>query len=306
MPLSQRIAFAGLILTTLIWGVEFVLVHNAIETLETHTFNALRFAAGAIFVMAFQKVRTGRFLQTYNLKITAFATLLGFLLFIGFYTQTEGMLFTSVTNAGFITGLNVVLVPIFGTLFFKEKVSVMVWVGISTALLGLVLMTGILTSEMNKGDMLVLICAVAFALHINTTGLVSNRFNVFDFAALQMVSVSIFSIISAFIFEDWQSGFSLELLLKTEVYVGILFAGVLGTGFALIVQTWAQKEISAARVGLVFSLEPAAAGFSAWLLLGEQMGFIAFVGASLILAGMIISELPHDFWLTRWVRARIH
>jgi len=306
MPFSHNLAIFSLVLVTLIWGFEFVLVHNAIETMEPHTFNTLRFGVGALFVLVYKKIYTGHFIGVVDRSIVIAASILGFMLFVGFYTQTKGMLFTSVTNTGFITGLNVVLVPVLGTLFFKEKVSHLAWIGVMVALVGLVLMTGLLSLNLNKGDLLVLICAFAFALHINATGKVSNHFNVLDFSILQMLSVSVFSAVSAYFTEDWRAGLKPELLLSADVYIGILVAGILGTGFALIVQTWAQKGISPTKIGLIYSIEPVAAGLSAWLMLNETMAVASLVGAALILLGMIIAELPHDFWLRRWIKGRIH
>jgi len=306
MRFSASLALTGLIITTLIWGFEFVLIHNAIEVIEANTFNALRFFVGAAVVMVFQKVRTGRWISTFNIALFKSASVLGILLYIGFFSQTEGMHYTTVTNAGFITGMNVVLVPVLGTLFFKDRINPLVWVGVGVATAGLMLMTGVFTLSLNKGDFMVFICAVAFAFHINLTGKVSGDHNITDLAIIQMLVVAVASAVTALFFEDWTLGLNVDVLAQPEIYGAILVAGALGTGFALIVQTWAQLEISPSRVGLVYSIEPVAAAVFGWLMLGETMGLMGLFGALLILSGMIISEIPHDSWILRWVKPRVH
>ncbi len=306
MRFSQNLALTGLVFTTLIWGFEFVLVHNAIEIIEANTFNTLRFGVGALVVMVFQKVRTGKWISSFNIDIVKIAFILGALLFIGFFAQTEGMHYTTVTNAGFITGMNVVLVPVLGTMFFKDHISRLVWIGVGLAAIGMIIMTGILSMSLNKGDFMVFICAIAFAFHINITGKVSGDHNIMDLAILQMIAVTLLSAIMALGTEDWRLGLDPIILAQPVIYSSVLIAGALGTGAALIIQTWAQLEISAARVGLVYSLEPIAAAVCGWWLLGEMMGMSGYIGASLIMTGMIISELPHDMWITRWVKPRVH
>lgn len=306
MRFSQNLALTGLVFTTFIWGFEFVLVHNAIEIIDANTFNTLRFAVGAVVVMLFQKFRTGNWISSFNTDLIKIAFALGSLLFIGFFAQTEGMHYTTVTNAGFITGMNVVLVPVLGTMFFKDSISRLVWIGVGMATIGMVIMTGIVSMSLNKGDFIVFICAIAFAFHINITGKVSGDHNIIDLATLQMLVVTLLSAIMALTTEDWRLGLDPTLLMQSDIYMSVLVAGALGTGAALIIQTWAQLEISAARVGLVYSLEPIVAAVFGWLLLGEVMGMSGYIGAALIMVGMIISELPHDMWITRWVRPRVH
>ena len=306
MRFSQNLALTGLVFTTFIWGFEFVLVHNAIEIIDANTFNTLRFAVGAVVVMLFQKFRTGNWISSFNTDLIKIAFALGSLLFIGFFAQTEGMHYTTVTNAGFITGMNVVLVPVLGTMFFKDSISRLVWIGVGMATIGMVIMTGILSMSLNKGDFIVFICAIAFAFHINITGKVSGDHNIIDLAILQMLVVTLLSAILALTTEDWRLGLDPTILMQSDIYMSVLIAGALGTGAALIIQTWAQLEISAARVGLVYSLEPIVAAVFGWILLGEVMGMPGYIGAALIMSGMIISELPHDMWITRWVRPRVH
>lgn len=306
MRFSQNLALTGLVFTTFIWGFEFVLVHNAIEIIDANTFNTLRFAVGAVVVMLFQKFRTGNWISSFNTDLIKIAFALGSLLFIGFFAQTEGMHYTTVTNAGFITGMNVVLVPVLGTMFFKDSISRLVWIGVGMATIGMVIMTGIVSMSLNKGDFIVFICAIAFAFHINITGKVSGDHNIIDLATLQMLVVTLLSAIMALTTEDWRLGLDPTILMQSDIYMSVLVAGALGTGAALIIQTWAQLEISAARVGLVYSLEPIVAAVFGWLLLGEVMGMSGYIGAALIMVGMIISELPHDMWITRWVRPRVH
>lgn len=295
---SPRIATVMLLFVSLIWGVEFVLVDLAVARIPTHTFNAIRFALAALSLLPLLWFSTKNETPLAYNKLIPAGLLLGFLLFIGFYTQTEGLRFTSVSNAGFITGLNVPLVPLLGLFIFRKAVSRPVWIGVCTATIGLYLLTMGDNLAFNYGDVLVLICAFAFATHIVLTGRLVDSLPIIPLSIVQLVAVAVYSTFAAladpnpaFYFPEatpiaWQ-----EQLFNPIVLLAVLIAGVFGTAYAFWAQSASQKLLESHKVALIFAAEPIFAHISAWLFLDETLGEKGMIGAGLIISGMLISEL---------------
>ena len=296
--ISPRIAFFLLLLTSFIWGMEFVLVDLAIEIIPTHTFNALRFAVAALSLIPlfyFSKETVNRA----QVKTIILAGMfLGLLLFVAFFTQTEGMRFTSVSNAGFITGLGVPLVSFLGFIFFKQKASVAVWAGITLATVGLYCLTVGDKFVFNKGDALVLVCAFGFAFHILLTGKFVSTMPVIFLSIVQLAAVALYSAIAGFYDPDPSFYFpgATELawhqqLATPIIFASILIAGVLGTAFAYWSQSVSQTLLAPHKVALIFASEPIFAHISAAIFLDETLGFLGFIGAGCIILGMVVSEM---------------
>ena len=296
--ISPRIAFFLLLLTSIIWGMEFVLVDLAIEIIPTHTFNALRFAVAALSLIPlfyFSKETVNRA----QIKTIILAGMfLGLLLFVAFFTQTEGMRFTSVSNAGFITGLGVPLVSFLGFIFFKQKASVAVWAGITLATVGLYCLTVGDKFVFNKGDALVLVCAFGFAFHILLTGKFVSTMPVIFLSIVQLAAVALYSAIAGFYDPDPSFYFpgATELawhqqLATPIIFASILIAGVLGTAFAYWSQSVSQTLLAPHKVALIFASEPIFAHISAAIFLDETLGFLGFIGAGCIILGMVVSEM---------------
>ena len=295
---SPRMAMIMLLLVSLIWGAEFVLIDLAIERLPTHTFNAIRFALAALSLLPLLWFSKKPDKPLPYQAILQAGLILGLLLFIGFYTQTEGMRFTSVSNAGFITGLSVPLVPILGFLLFRNAVKNSAWLGVITATAGLYLLTIGDDVAFNNGDLLVLICAFAFATHIILTGRFVDSLPVIPLSIIQLIAVSLYSCIAVLLSPDpvfylpestpirWQ-----QQLLTPIVLAAILIAGILGTAYAFWAQSASQQLLKPHKVALIFAIEPVFAHFTAWIFLDETLGAQGFMGAGLIIAGMLISEL---------------
>jgi drug/metabolite transporter (DMT)-like permease len=294
---SPRTAFYLLLLVSFIWGAEFVLVDLSIEQLPTNSFNAIRFLVAAFAIYCIYIFSAERKLDKSYLKITITGLGLGILLFIGFYTQTEGMHYTSVSNAGFITGLCVPLVSVLGFLFFKNKTNLSAWVGITAATTGLYLLTVGDKLEFNSGDSLVLVCAFAFAFHI-ITGKIVKGMPVLLLSCIQLLTVAVFSFMGVmvspepFFYHLGQTPISaIEQLSKPIIWTSILITGVFGTAYAFWAQTECQKILKPHKVALIFATEPVFACMAAWFILDESLGTLGLVGGALILAGMVIAEL---------------
>ncbi|OUR75152.1 EamA family transporter [Colwellia psychrerythraea] len=299
---SPRIATILLLIVCFIWGVEFVPIDLAIEVMPTNTFNAIRFAVATLSMLPLlwfvQKKNKGAGKPIDYVLLIRSGMLLGFFLFIGFYTQTEGMRFTTVTNAGFITGLCVPLVPVLGFLIFRNVVPKSVWIGVITATAGLYMLTIGDKLAFNKGDILVLICAFGFAGHIIMTDRFVDNLPIIPLSIVQIFAVSLYSTIAIFISPDpafyYQNAEPVswhQQLFTPLMMFAILVSGILGTAYAFWAQSVSQTLLKPHKVALIFAAEPVFACIAAWVFLDEVLGEKGMIGAGLILAGMLVSEL---------------
>jgi drug/metabolite transporter (DMT)-like permease len=289
---ASTFADLSLLFVALIWGATFVLVQNAISFLEPQSFNAVRFTLAAImlglWLMFFEKDQ----LKKLDRKLILSGIMLGFWLFIGYAFQTLGLLYTTSSKAGFITGLSVVLVPLLMLGILKQRPSLNSIAGVSAATAGLYLLTMSDVSSLNIGDGFVLICAAGFALHIVFTGKFSSSYPTLLLTMIQIATVGALSAISAVLFEDWKRAFNPEVIFSANVLIALLVTSILATALAFFIQTNFQKHTTATRVALIFAMEPVFAAITAYFWADERLTYIALAGCVLIFAGMVFAELP--------------
>jgi len=261
-----------LLSVTAVWGWTFVLVKDAVTQYPTLPFLQIRFAL-ALLVMALvvRRLPTKR-----ELRVGA---VIGVVLAGGYLAQTLGLAITSPGNAGLITGLFVVLTPLINR-FFGAQVRWWTWAATAISLAGLVLLTGG-PSGMSFGDVLVLVCAVLFALHIVLLGRWSPGTAAAPLAMVQMaMCAALFSL----------GGTSTLRWPNATVWVAIVVTGLLASAFGYFVQTWAQAHISANRTALVLATEPAWALVAAIVLAGQRFGAVEAAGAALLLVAIVGHE----------------
>lgn len=284
----------SLILVALVWGATFVLVQNAISFLPPLTFNGVRFFMATLILgialLLFKKEQ----LAYFNHKLMLAGVFMGLWLFLGYATQTMGLLFTTSSKAGFITGLSVVLVPIFSVILLKQRPGMNAILGVFLATTGLYLLTMTGATSLNIGDFLVLLCAISFALQIIVTGKYSSSYPTLLLTVVQITTVSIFSLISAFLFEDWQKALQPDILFKYDVIIALLVTSIFATALAFFAQTAFQKYTTATHVALIFALEPVFAALTAYFWGGERLTSGAILGCVFIFIGMILAELPME------------
>jgi drug/metabolite transporter (DMT)-like permease len=288
-PLTADIS---LLMVAFVWGATFVLVQNAISVLEPFTFNGVRFFIAALFLLGWLSVFKRSQLLQVNKKMIGSGVILGIWLFGGYALQTLGLLYTTSSKAGFITGLSVVLVPLFTFLLLRQKIKAFAITGALLAAMGLYFLTLGDRLSFNKGDMLVLFCAFSFALHIVFTGKLAKNYSPLPLTLIQILTVAIFSSIFGFIFEDWGRVFNLSVMGHPYVLLAIVVTSVFATALAYFIQTNFQKYTSPTRVALIFAMEPVFAAVAAFIWNDESLGAKALLGCSLILGGMILAELP--------------
>ncbi len=299
-------ALGVLVLVNVVWGGGFVVIDRAIDVISVHRFNAFRFALGALCLAPFAMLSGSRRRQTRSgfsrRELWSTGAGLGLILFLGFYTQTAGMLHTTVSNAGFITGLCVPLTPFVAWVIFKRRPTSRVWIGATLATAGLYLLTVTETMAFNRGDVLVTISAVCFAAHICCTAAYAERFPPALLSVIQLGAVATYSALASLAGDGealWPQ------LQSPMVWRALIYTALLGTAFAYWAQTTSQRFLAPHQVALVFALEPVFAYLFAHLFHGETLGWRGGIGAALILLGMVCSELGGRLWARgrRLVRA---
>lgn len=293
----KKFADISLLLVTLIWGSTFVLVQNAINSLPPFSFNGIRFFTAAFMLLAWLFIFERKQLRRLDKKVIFSGIILGFWLFLGYATQTIGLLSTSSSKAGFITGLNVVLVPLLSMVLLKQSLTKNAILGVIIATIGLFLLTTTDMTSFNMGDGFVFICAIAFAMQIVVTGKYSEKYPTLLLTVIQISTVSILSIVSSFLFEDWRKMIEPNILFSKNVLIAILTTSIFATAIAFLVQTKFQKYTSTTRVALIFAMEPVFAAITGYFCAHDRLTYSALLGCLLIFLGMIFAELPLDKWL---------
>lgn len=271
----------ALAFVALIWGSTFVVVKNALDTVGPLTYVAWRFWLAAIFLAVLFHRRTRRVRRAELLA----GGLIGVWLALGYLFQTVGLQTTTSAKAGFITGLSVVIVPVLATLLLRRPPGRGAVLGIAAATVGL----GFLSLDRNltvqEGDLWVLGCAFAFALHIVTVAHFSPHHDPIRLSLVQIAAVAPIATAAAFAFE------TPRLDLPAATWVAIAFTGITATALAFGVQVAVQRYTTSTHTALLFSLEPVFAALFGWWLAQESLGTKELVGCALILAGMLVAEL---------------
>ncbi len=278
-----------LILATLAWGATFVLIKAAItHDITPLLLNAIRMSLAALVLAAFyfrQLLRARR----PALKMGA---LVGFFLWAGYECQTVGLKYTTPSKSAFLTGLSVILVPVFLAIGWRRMVQRWTAVGVIAAFLGLYLLTippsngnGLNLASMNRGDLLTLGCAVAFALQIIFIGRAMQRFESGQIATLQAISCAVLTWLTI------PAGEKPFVVWSPVVIWAILITALFCTAAAFAIQAWAQQFTPPTHTALIFALEPVFAWITSYIALGERLGGRASLGAFFILGGVLISEL---------------
>lgn len=292
-----------LLLVAFVWGSTFLIVQQAISSLPPNTFNAVRFSLAALFLFIFQVILYRQQIREYRRPLLVAGGMIGFWLCLGYALQTVGLLYTTPSKAGFITGLSVVLVPVFSLFILRDKVKPAAIGGVILAAVGLYLLTQNQSFSFHLGDALVFGCAICFAMQIVITGKFAPHFPALPLAITQLGTVALMSWIYAFFFEEYQLAFDPQILSIPEVAFGLLVTSIFATALAFLAQTALQKHTSSTRVALIFALEPVFAALTSYVFIDEVLSGRQLFGCLLIFVGMILAELPIKEWLEH-ARAR--
>lgn len=293
MRMNKRLLADGtLLFVVFLWGATFVVVQDAIAFLTPFSFNAVRFSIAWVVLILVYLFISKKQNRNFTIKSLKAGFTLGIWLFLAYAFQTLGLLYTTPAKAGFITGLSVILVPLFAFLLLKQYLSRNAIFGVISATVGLYMITMLQASSFGKGDFFVLLCAVSFAMHIITTGKYAKDFQALPLTIIQIGTVSILSFISSVIFENPKEMYQMDILLKSEVLSGLLITSLLATAFAFLAQTYFQAYTSATRVALIFAMEPVFAAITSFIVIGEKFTISMIIGCILILFGNVLAEWP--------------
>lgn len=282
----------SLLFVTVIWGMTFVIVQDAISFLPPIAFNGIRFLLASVLLILGLLIFERKQLKQFNFKVMASGVFIGFWLFLGYITQTIGLLYTTSSKAGFITGLSVILVPLFSLFFLKQVPGKNAIFGVFIATIGLFLLTMTDVTGLNRGDGFVFICAISFALQIILTGKFSGKYPTLLLTVIQIATVAILSILSSVCFENWRKALNPNLLFSKDVVIALVITSVFATALAFFVQTNFQKYTSTTRVALIFAMEPVFAAITGYFWAHEHLSYSALFGCILIFMGMVFAELP--------------
>jgi drug/metabolite transporter (DMT)-like permease len=284
-----------LLLAAAIWGFAFVAQRKGMEHVGPMLFNACRFGLGALSLvplLIYSEKKRSRALKADpesdkngGLKVSMLgAAVCGIALFTASAFQQWGIVYTTAGKAGFITGLYVVLVPIINH-FFGHIIGKGTWTGAFLALIGLYFLSINQGFTVNFGDFLVFVSAFFWAVHITAVGIFSYKVGPIKLAFLQFAVTAFLSLIVAIPIEEISlSGIRLAAL-------PILYGGIMSAGIAFTIQVVVQEKAHPAHAAIIMSLETFFAALGGWMILGEQLGARDIFGCTLMLAGMLVSQL---------------
>jgi len=284
-----------LLITAMIWGFAFVAQSSGMDHLGPFFFNGIRFLIGAAVLVPIvlvldnrKKIQQPHHNQQSNASnqskhLWIGGLCMGIVLFMGASLQQIGIQYTHVANAGFITSLYIILVPLIG-LFFGHRTNKLTWFGAILALVGLFLLSVTEQFTISTGDLLQLAGAVFWAMHILVIAYFSPKASTLKLCIIQFFICGIISLIIGVVFEDF------SLLAIQSVIPQILYLAILSTGVAYTIQVFAQKHVPPANAAIIFSLESVFALLGGWLLLNETLGTKELLGCGLMFIGVLISQ----------------
>lgn len=274
-----------LLLVAIIWGSAFVAQRLAGQMGSVYLFNGARYLLAALVVLPFaRKARQDAdTFHTISLEQYKWMFIVGFVLFGGSAIQQVGLLYTTAGNAGFITSLYVVLVPIALFLFWREKSH---WISVAAVVLagvGAFLLSTGGRFEVRLGDVIELIGALFWTFHVIMLGKYASRFEAMSFSVGQLVVCGVLNLIAG-IFVERSMPWNLSLL------GAIIYTAFFSLGLCYTLQIWAQRHTPPADAALILSLESVFAVISGWFLLNEKLAPVQIFGCLLIFVAVLISQ----------------
>ena len=273
---------------SLIWGVTFVVVKNALDESSVFLFLAVRFtiASAIMAALQFQVIR-----RIEPQEIFA-GMRLAFFMFAGYCFQTAGLQYTTASNSGFVTGSSVVLVPLLLAVFWGRRLTPWIYLGAFAALIGLYFLT--VPAEglryLNRGDVLTFVGSGFYAVHIILVGEYTQDHSVRALSLIQVMGCALMAWpLTGFTAAiHWQAA---RFTGSWQLWLGIVICAVFATAVAFTVQLWAQQYTSPGHAAILFALEPVFAVITSYVVLRERLTARAMKGAGMVVAGIVLAEL---------------
>ncbi|GMT43891.1 MAG: membrane protein [bacterium] len=278
----EHIADFLLFTVTLFWGSTFIIVKESIAIMPVFAFLGIRFFIASIilfFVVIFR-------LRRINLELIKNGVFLGIVLFLSYAFQTVALLHTKATVVGFLTGLNVVIVPVLAAIFFSRRPAVSSAAGVLFAATGIFMLSSNGSFLLETGDILGILCAVFISIHILLTDRYSKMYDIYLLTFVEIFTVAVFSTLTSMIFEPQ----FIPKKFDNFLLFSFLITSVFATAYAFVIQTTAQKYTTPTKAALIFTAEPVTAAFFGYFMGGEVLTMRGYIGAFLIFTGIIVAE----------------
>ncbi len=290
------IADIFLFTASILWGFAFAFQRQGMEHLGPFTYTAIRFILAGLTLLPFALIYRPLKGSRLRLSYIAPGLIAGLFLLGGASFQQWGLVYTTEANAGFITGIYVVIVPFISYFILKQPISIYVSIACFIMLLGMGFMTffsatpTMITGKENLqilGDVLTFICAIFWSIHILWIALYSQRISALWLAVFQSFVCGFLALIIALIFEDisWQA------IIKAKV--AIAYGAFISVAIAYTLQIIAQKNAPPTHAVLILSLEAVFGAIGGWIINGQVMTILAMVGAGLMFSGTLLAEFSH-------------
>lgn len=278
----------SLLLGTVIWGLAFIAQSMGMEKIGPFTFQAVRCGLAVLFLFCCTLVTDRNQKRTEKWKdpvLWKAGVLCGLALFVAASLQQIGLVYTDAGKAGFITAMYIVLVPILG-LFLKKKPPKAAVFSVFLAVIGLYLLSCLGVTKINKGDLFLMGCALAFAVQITCIDRLAGNLDGLRLNCIQSLVVAVLSLPFMLLTE------TVNLSDIAACWGSLMFAGVLSMGVAYTLQIVGQKALEPTTASLIMSLESVFAALGGWLILKETMTGVELTGCTLVFAAVILSQLP--------------
>ncbi|MGC8663024.1 MAG: DMT family transporter [Thermoplasmata archaeon] len=275
--MEKRNFIAMIITATLLWGITFPIMKIAVVSISPVLLTLLRFGIASIFlfIIFFRRIVSS------SIGTLLSGLFIGVFLYFGYYFQIVGIVYTSAMHSTLITGLYVVIAPILAFILLKEPLDKKVIISLILAMTGLILVTGILITNINIGDLLTFFSAIAYSFQVVYVDKYSKKYDPLSLTFFQILTVVPLSVI----FLPF-SGSSVTW--SNDIIFSIIYLSIFATAIALLLQNYGQKGLDSATASMVFALEPVFGVIFSFLMLHETMGFIQIIGGVLIVIAMII------------------
>ena len=271
-----------LLMAAFVWGATFSVVKASLDYVNPFMFMTMRFTLALVIITAVVVRHIGELTR----RELVGGVLTGGALFLGFTFQTWGLVYTTASKSAFITGLNVMLVPFLLWGLGHQRIRGRRWAVAGLAAMGLFLLTNPLSGAgLNRGDLLTLACAGAFAGHIILLGIYAPTIHTMRYFWVQLITVVVMAGLATLIVAGW------EVTPAATLWWGLGITGLLGTALAFLGMTWAQRRTSPTRTALILTSEPVFGALFAVTIAGEFLGPIAWLGGALIVGVIVWSEL---------------
>lgn len=270
-----------LLLATFFWGITFIAVKDALRYCSPLVFLGARFLVAGLVLLPF----CYKGLKNLSAEGWRNGVLLGVFLFAGFALQTIGLVFTTATRSAFITGMCVALVPLLSAMMFKTKSDFWQLAGVALAATGLYYLSRPEAGGFNRGDILTAFSAVCFAIEVVLVQKYTQKHGPLDMILVQIITTVVLSAILVGFLEHPRFSWSHRLALD------LFITSMLATAGALVIQFYWQRNTTATRAAIIYTLEPLFAAVFSFLFFKEILPLSGWFGAALILSGAVLAEL---------------